>query len=141
MASIHIHGHGGDYSNLHQFDANSTGLPSRSTGGSLQSISADKSESGTLPPLRYSNSHNQRDNSHNTYRSYDDQMETSTDFFGILTEELEKIDKFYIGKLASLRIRLEAITALKWDPNRTHHNSGSSMDLITLRDIYVELAG
>lgn len=84
MASIHSHGN--DYSNLYNFDSSSTGLPltSQDTGHNLQSMSGDQGERGTLPPLKKSHS-NQKDNSYNTDRSYDDKTETSTDFFGILT--------------------------------------------------------
>ena len=35
----------------------------------------------------------------------------STDFFGLLQEDIDKINKFFLGKLASLRVDLEAMTA------------------------------
>ena len=58
--------------------------------------------------------------------------------FGLLQEDIDKINKFFLGKLASLRVDLEAMTA---KPNRGYaHHAESHVDLLRLRDIYVELA-
>ena len=63
----------------------------------------------------------------------------STDFFGLLQEDIDKINKFFLGKLASLRVDLEAMTA-KLDDRGYAHHAESHVDLLRLRDIYVELA-
>jgi SPX domain protein involved in polyphosphate accumulation len=44
------------------------------------------------------------------------------------------------SKLAALRITLEGITRKRRNAYRSHHTSGESTDLATLKDIYVELA-
>lgn len=44
------------------------------------------------------------------------------------------------SKLAALRIALEGITSKRRNAYRSHHTSGESTDLATLKNIYVELA-
>ncbi len=72
----------------------------------------------------------------------DEPGKSSTDFFGLLQEEMGKINKFFLGKLASLRIDLEAMTTKFDNRQYTHHGAenGGHLDLLKLRDIYVELA-
>jgi phosphate transporter len=62
------------------------------------------------------------------------------DFFVVLQEQMSKISKFFVGKLAELRIGLDIITNKRRNSYRTHHAGGDASDLTTLRDIYVELA-
>jgi anion transporter len=71
-----------------------------------------------------------------------DGISTSTiDFFGVLQEEIDKINNFYIGKLAVLRVELMATTDKFGDRQFAHHTSSAGeLDLIKLRDTYVELA-
>jgi len=65
-----------------------------------------------------------------------------TEFFPVILEEINKINKFFLGKLASLRISLEEITEKRRPESyHVHHaGGGEKNDLTTLRDIYVELA-
>eukprot|EP00981_Chlorochromonas_danica_P001007 scaffold233_cov174-Ochromonas_danica.AAC.47 len=63
-----------------------------------------------------------------------------TELFPVLIEEMEKVNKFFIGKLAALRIALEEITVVRKNSYRTHHTSSDSPYLLQLRDIYVDLA-
>lgn len=63
-----------------------------------------------------------------------------TELFPVLIEEMEKVNKFFIGKLASLRIALEEITVVRKNSYRSHHTSSDSPYLLQLRDIYVDLA-
>jgi phosphate transporter len=62
------------------------------------------------------------------------------DLFPVLIEEMEKVSKFFIGKLASLRIALEEITVVRKNSYRSHHTSSDSPYLLHLRDIYIDLA-
>lgn len=67
--------------------------------------------------------------------------ENGSDFFPVILKEIEKINKFFLGKLASLRVSLEEITGKRRDSYHIHHTgSGNQGDLLILRDIYVELA-
>lgn len=63
----------------------------------------------------------------------------SLEFFPFILQEIDKVNKFFIGKLAELRIKLEHITSKRQNAYFSHHTSGES-DLNSLRDIYVELA-
>ena len=67
--------------------------------------------------------------------------ENSTEFFPVVLSELNKINKFFLGKLASLRIALEEITEKRREAYHSHHTGGGDQSyLLALRDIYVELA-
>lgn len=64
----------------------------------------------------------------------------STEFFPVIIDELEKVNKFYIGKVAELRIVLEGITRSRSNSYLTHHTGSSDVsNLAKLRDIYLEL--
>lgn len=67
------------------------------------------------------------------------QIDENSDFFPFVVKEMEKINKFFVGKLAELRINLELITSKRNNSYVSHHTSGET-DLLMLRDIYVELA-
>ena len=70
-----------------------------------------------------------------------DDAENGSEFFPVIMEEIEKVNKFFLGKLASLRVSLDAITGKRRDSYHIHHTgSGNQGDLLVLRDIYVELA-
>lgn len=66
----------------------------------------------------------------------------STDFFDLLQEEIDKINKFYLGKLATLTIDVETITSKIESKEYAHFSSENSMplNLVKLRDVYIELA-
>jgi hypothetical protein len=61
------------------------------------------------------------------------------DFFAIIQQEIDKINKFFVGQLAELRISLDQITSKRRNIYLSHHTSAET-DLIRLRDIYVQLA-
>ena len=65
-----------------------------------------------------------------------------SDFFAVIQSEIDKVNKFFVGKLATLRIALEEITNKRRNAYRSHHAStgNEGTDLIMLRDIYIELA-
>lgn len=66
---------------------------------------------------------------------------STTDFFGLLQEEMDKVNKFFLGKLAHLRIELNKIEVRMADRGYGHHAGKSGeLDLGALRDTYVELA-
>jgi hypothetical protein len=65
--------------------------------------------------------------------------ESQVDFFGMIQQEIEKINKFFIGQLADLRIGLDQITSKRRNIYFSHHTSAET-DLVRLRDIYVQLA-
>ena len=75
-----------------------------------------------------------------TYTIEAEKAEEGIDFFSVINEEMEKINHFYLGKLAELRIALDEIMSSRKNLYRTHHTSGDSSHLLRLRDIYVELA-
>lgn len=53
---------------------------------------------------------------------------------------MNKINNFFVGKLASLRISLDEILSERQNTYRSHHTSSDSSYLSRLRDIYLELA-
>lgn len=67
-------------------------------------------------------------------------VEDGTDFFAVIIEEMNKINNFFVGKLAALRINLEEIISERRNSYRSHHTSSDSSYLLRLRDIYVDLA-
>eukprot|EP01038_Epipyxis_sp_PR26KG_P009656 gene9656-12998_t len=65
----------------------------------------------------------------------------SIEFFPAIIEEINKVNNFFVGKIAELRIELDEITSTRRNAYRTHHTGGdSSSSLLRLRDIYVQLA-
>lgn len=67
-------------------------------------------------------------------------IDAEDDFFIVLQEQMDKIGKFFVGKLAELRIALDLITSKRHNSYRMHHTAGNGSDVATLRDIYVQLA-
>lgn len=67
-------------------------------------------------------------------------FDESIDFFPVIIDEMNKVNNFFIGKLASLRISLEEILSERRNVYRSHHTSSDSSYLLRLRDIYVDLA-
>ena len=63
----------------------------------------------------------------------------NVDFFAVIQSEIEKINKFFVGKLAELRISLDQITSKRRNVYFSHHTSAET-DLVRLRDIYIQLA-
>lgn len=76
----------------------------------------------------------------NVSLTVDDNDPSEDDFFVVLQEQIAKISKFFIGKLAELRIALDIISNKRRNSYRSHHTGGDQVDLNQLRDIYVELA-
>lgn len=68
------------------------------------------------------------------------EFDESLDFFAVIVEEMNKINNFYIGKLAALRISLDEILIERRNKYRSHHTSSDASYLLRLRDIYVDLA-
>jgi phosphate transporter len=68
------------------------------------------------------------------------EIDESIDFFPVIVEEISKINSFYIGKLAQLRLAVQEILAERRNSYRSHHTSSDTSYLLRLRDIYVDLA-
>jgi phosphate transporter len=66
-------------------------------------------------------------------------LDENAEFFPVIKEEIEKINKFFVGKLAELRLNLDEITRKRRNSYLAHH-TGTDSDLKNLRDIYVKLA-
>lgn len=66
-------------------------------------------------------------------------LDENAEFFPVIKEEMEKINKFFVGKLAELRLSLDEITRKRRNSYLAHH-TGTESDLNNLRDIYVKLA-
>lgn len=67
-------------------------------------------------------------------------VDESIDFFPVIIDEMNKVNNFFIGKLASLRVSLDEILNERRNVYRNHHTSGDSSYLLRLRGIYVDLA-
>lgn len=68
-------------------------------------------------------------------------VDESIEFFPVIVEEIDKINKFFIGKLAEIRLALDAISASRSNVYLTHHTRGTDPSfLLKLRGLYVELA-
>ena len=62
------------------------------------------------------------------------------DFEGILRTELDKINKFFVGKLYELRSVLEIIINKQSNIYRSHHSTSDFVtDIKNLRKVYIEL--
>eukprot|EP01034_Spumella_vulgaris_P023241 gene23241-29445_t len=62
------------------------------------------------------------------------------DFFAVVREEIDKINKFYTGKLAEVRIALEEILSKTGNIYLSHHTSGSDPTYVQrLKDIYMDI--
>lgn len=70
----------------------------------------------------------------------DETTEDIPEFFPEILAELEKINKFFLGKLAQLRLELDEILRTRRNSYRTHHTSSDSAKLNLLRNLYIELA-
>lgn len=76
----------------------------------------------------------------NVYNNTNTNVDENLDFFALIVEEMNKVNNFYIGKLAELRISLEEIFSERKNSYRSHHTSADASYLLRLRDIYVDLA-
>lgn len=65
----------------------------------------------------------------------------SVEFFSTISDEINKINTFYVGKIAELQIKLDDLIHKRNNVYRSHHTSSGedTTDLIKIRDIYVEL--
>ena len=59
------------------------------------------------------------------------------DFFYLILEELDKINNFYIGKLATLRVEISQLNVT--DELVLHHASGAHRDFSKLRELYLQV--
>ena len=61
-------------------------------------------------------------------------------FFPVILAEMDKISKFYVGKLAELRIILDELTSRRANAYHSHHTGGGDQSELTkLRDLYIQL--
>jgi phosphate transporter len=67
-------------------------------------------------------------------------FDESVDFFPLIIEEINKINNFFVGKLAEIHASLDDIVNERQNTYRSHHTSSDTSYLTKLRDIYVELA-
>ena len=68
------------------------------------------------------------------------ELKEGLDFFATILEEMNKINNFYVGKTAELRINIESMTRPRSNSYITHHTSGSDPSfLLKLRNLYVEV--
>lgn len=62
------------------------------------------------------------------------------DFFEEIKKEIEKVNKFYVGKAAEIRNTIDSIVQKRKHSYVSHHTSSSELnDIMKLRDAYVEL--
>ncbi len=112
-------------------------------------VSVDSSSENTPSSSRKQNSYQNFDGVMKLHSSGDEQpllvpnvtggFDEGTDFFAVINKEIDRINKFYIGKLASLRISLEEILNERKNTYRSHHTSSNTSYLLRLRDIYIDL--
>lgn len=67
------------------------------------------------------------------------ELDEGIDFFAQIREELDKIDSFYLTKVTELKLKLDELIGHRHNPYRSHHTSGSELDITKLRDTYIEL--
>lgn len=66
--------------------------------------------------------------------------EDGIDFFPAIREEIDKINKFYTGKIAEQRVLLEKFIRTRDNAYMSHHTSSSDpSQSMVLRDVYVDL--
>ena len=65
-------------------------------------------------------------------------IDETAEFFPFLIKEIDNVNKFFVGKLAELRINLELLISKRSNAAFGHHTS-SETDILTLRDIYIDL--
>jgi phosphate transporter len=90
-------------------------------------------------PLKTSSKKSGKDKSYDSLNNKSE-IDESVDFFPLISEEMTKVNNFFIGKLATLKLALEDIVNERRNSYRSHHTSSESAYLTRLRDIYVELA-
>lgn len=65
-------------------------------------------------------------------------VEENSEFFFVIHQELEKINNFFVGKLAELHSALDKITSKRENIYLSHHTS-KEIELSSLRDLYIDL--
>ena len=60
------------------------------------------------------------------------------EFFPILELEVEKINKFYVGKCSEIKLSLDLIQVKRDNWAQTHHTGNKPSDLSSIRDMYIE---
>jgi len=66
--------------------------------------------------------------------------EDTIDFFSVIKENVESINRFFLDKLKELREAIDDIANKRRNAYRTHHSGANQIDLTKLRDVYVQLA-
>ena len=75
-----------------------------------------------------------------TTEPYISEADEGTEFFPVINEEIDRINTFFVGKLADLQSRLEEITEKRQNTYRSHHSGSAELSNPTkLRSIYIEL--
>lgn len=70
-----------------------------------------------------------------------DENSSGEDFFAVLHEELDKINGFFTGKLAELKVSLEEISSKWQNAALLHHTGGLKNKMMDrLRKLYIELS-
>lgn len=109
------------------------------------STKAAVNESQPLMPKQLSSTDNMYDRYYSLESANDEHRnlideEDNVEFFPVILEEMNKINKFFVGKMAELRILLDEITSTRSNIYLSHHTSSDSSFLTRLRSIYVDLA-
>ncbi len=60
------------------------------------------------------------------------------EFFPILELEVDKINKFYVGKCAEIKLSLDLIQVKRANWAQSHHTGNKPSDLSSIRDMYIE---
>ncbi|KAJ1432819.1 Sodium:sulfate symporter transmembrane region-domain-containing protein [Ochromonadaceae sp. CCMP2298] len=61
------------------------------------------------------------------------------EFFPMIDEEILRINKFFVGKVAELRVALDLINSTRSNTYLSHHTSLDPSILLRLRSVYVQL--
>ena len=61
------------------------------------------------------------------------------EFFPILELELSKINKFYVGKVAEIKLSLDLISVKRANWAQNHHTGNKPSDISQIRDMYIEV--
>jgi len=64
--------------------------------------------------------------------------DSNVDFFHLVAEEMDKINKFYAGKIATLRVKIGELS-LEDDMTRHQDSGDTGINFKTLRDLYLQV--
>lgn len=60
------------------------------------------------------------------------------EFFPVLEDDLARINKFYVGKMAELKLSYDLIVVKRDNWYQSHHTGNKPSDLYNIRDMYIE---